>query len=109
LEAASQDTADQADSCGSVWGKRKMNFRITEHAREEMTRRSITLSLLEQVLNDPQQVVIEKGKLKAYQSTVSFEDGRPFLIRVIVDDTITPAAVVTVYRTSKIRKYWRSE
>jgi len=40
-----------------------------------MTRRSITLSLLEQVLNDPQQVVIEKENLKAYQSTVSFEDG----------------------------------
>jgi hypothetical protein len=56
---------------------------------------------------NPQQIVIEKGNLKAYQSIVSFDDGRTFLIRAIVDDTITPAVVVTAYRTSKTRKYWR--
>ena len=66
------------------------------------------VSLLEQVLKNPQQIVIEKGNLKAYQSIVSFDDGRTFLIRAIVDDTITPAVVVTAYRTSKTGKYWRS-
>jgi len=28
------------------------------------------------------------------------------LLRAIVDDTVDPAIVVTVYRTSKIAKYW---
>ncbi len=31
-----------------------------------------------------------------------------FLLRVIVDDTAKPLMVVTVYRTSKINKYWRT-
>jgi len=85
-----------------------MTFKLTNHVKEEMARRSISWGLLEQVLNNPQQIVIEKGNLKAYQSIVSFEDGRTFLLRAIVDDTIIPAVVVTAYRTSKNRKYWRS-
>ena len=39
---------------------------------------------------------------------VDFGEGKIFLIRAIVDDTIIPATVVTVYRTSKIAKYWRT-
>jgi hypothetical protein len=31
-----------------------------------------------------------------------------FLLRVIVDDGVDPAVVVTVYRTTKIEKYWKS-
>jgi hypothetical protein len=84
-----------------------MIFKLTNHVKEEMVRRSISWTLLEQVLNNPQQIVIEKGNLKAYQSIISFDDGRSFLIRAIVDDTITPAVVVTAYRTSKTKKYWR--
>jgi hypothetical protein len=30
-----------------------------------------------------------------------------FLLRAIVADNVDPAVVVTVYRTSKISKYWR--
>ena len=85
-----------------------MIFKLTNHVKEEMVRRSIPWTLLEQVLNNPQQIVIEKGNLKAYQSIVSFDDGRTFLLRAIVDDNITPVIVVTAYRTSKIGKYWRS-
>jgi hypothetical protein len=85
-----------------------MTFKLSSHVKEEMVRRSISWSLLEQVLNNPQQIVIEKGNLKAYHSIVSFDDGRTFLLRAIVDDTITPVVVVTAYRTSKTRKYWRS-
>ncbi|MDZ4165709.1 MAG: DUF4258 domain-containing protein [Smithellaceae bacterium] len=85
-----------------------MIFKLTNHVKEEMVRRSISWTLLEKVLNNPQQIVIEKENLKAYQSIISFDDGRTFLVRAIVDDTITPAVVVTAYRTSKTGKYWRS-
>jgi hypothetical protein len=30
-----------------------------------------------------------------------------FLLRAIVDYRVDPAVVITVYRTSKIDKYWR--
>jgi hypothetical protein len=84
-----------------------LNYRISHHAREEMERRSISEELLDKVLNDPQQIVVVRENLKAYQSQIDFGKGRFFLLRVIVDDTLKPAVVVTAYRTGKIAKYWR--
>ena len=49
----------------------------------------------------------ERGNKKVYQSQLDFGSGKVFLLRAIVDDTVDPAVVVTVYRTSKIGKYWR--
>ena len=82
-------------------------YRLSDHAKEEMVRRSIPGPLLESVLDNPQQIVPERESLKAYQSAVDFEGGRRFLLRVIVDDTVEPAVIVTVSRTSKMDKYWR--
>lgn len=84
-----------------------MKFILSHHARLEMARRQIPLSLLESVLQQPQQIVSEKRGRKAYQSQVDFGDGRIFLLRAIVEDDVDPANVITVYRTSKISKYWR--
>ena len=83
-------------------------FKLSRHAQEEMERRFISFPLLESVMHNPQQVVVVRGNLKAYQSIVDFGGGKVFLLRAIVDDTIDPAIVVTVYRTSKIQKYWRT-
>jgi hypothetical protein len=63
---------------------------------------------LESVLENPQQVLPERGGKKAYQSQLDFGGGKIFLLRAIVDETVDPAMVVTVYRTSKISKYWRT-
>jgi hypothetical protein len=73
-----------------------------------MARRAIPLDLLESVLQYPQQVVPERSGRKAYQSQVDFGAGKIFLLRAIVDDQVDPTSVVTVYRTSKISKYWRT-
>jgi len=54
-------------------------------------------------------VVYEYGGKKAYQSQVDFGERKIFLLRAIVDDKVEPAIVITVYRTSKISKYWRTE
>ncbi len=86
-----------------------MGFKLTRHAEEETARRSIPPETLEAVLENPQQVVPARRGKKAYQSQVRFADGRMFLVRAIVDDRTEPATVVTVYRTTKVRKYWRSE
>jgi len=60
---------------------------------------------LEAVLGKPDQVVPEKGRVKAYQSKCEI-GGKMFLLRVMVDDSVDPAVVVTAYRTTKIEKYW---
>ena len=84
-----------------------MRFEITKHARKEMNRRTIPDDTVEAILQKPDQIVEEYGNRKAYQSIIDFGTGKSYLVRVIVDDTIMPSQVVTVYRTSKIGKYWR--
>jgi hypothetical protein len=84
-----------------------MKYKLSRHARLEMERRGISLDLLEHVLQNPQQIVPgSKGK-KAYQSIIDFMTGKRFLVRVIVADEHDPPVVITVYRTSKVHKYWR--
>jgi hypothetical protein len=83
-----------------------LNFRLSKHAEEESGRRNISLTLVNEVLQNPEQLISEGG-LEAYQSRIDFGEGKIYLVRVIVDDTVSPAIVVTVYRTSKIKKYWR--
>ena len=85
-----------------------MTFELSPHARDEIARRAIPLNLLESVLQNPQQVVSERIGRKAYQSQLDFGTGKIFLLRAIVEDAVDPANVVTVYRTGKIAKYWRT-
>ncbi|MHB8883268.1 MAG: DUF4258 domain-containing protein [Thermodesulfovibrionales bacterium] len=84
-----------------------MKYEISKHAREEMERRVISVQIVETILQNPQQIVDEYGNKKAFQSIIDIGTGKDYLVRVIVNDTIAPAKVVTVYRTSKISKYWR--
>ncbi len=60
------------------------------------------------MLDSPEQVVPEYGGLTARQSRVELE-GKQYLVRVVVADRPDATVVVTVYRTSRIGKYWRSE
>ncbi|HUJ11341.1 MAG TPA: hypothetical protein VL171_15090 [Verrucomicrobiae bacterium] len=59
------------------------------------------------VLRNPQQIAPERPPRKAFQSLGDFGSGKTILLRAIVDDIVNPAMVVTVYRTSKLSKYWR--
>ena len=85
-----------------------MEYKFSCHAQTEMERRKISVDLVESVLDNPQQVVSEKEGRKAYQSKIDV-GGRAFLLHVIVVDDVEPAVVITVYKTSKIDKYWRAE
>jgi hypothetical protein len=84
-----------------------MNYRISRHAREEMERRKIPLETLESVLKEPQQVVDDPTGNKVYQSKVDFKEGKIYLVRVVTAEKGGMPVVVTVYRTSKVDKYWR--
>ncbi len=84
-----------------------MRFRLSQHAKDEAMRRQIPPAMLDSMLQSPQQIVDEKSGRKTYQSKLDFGGGRIFLLRAIVVDTVDPAVVVTVYRTTKIAKYWR--
>jgi mRNA-degrading endonuclease RelE of RelBE toxin-antitoxin system len=85
-----------------------MDYKFSSHAQTEMERRKISVDLVESVLDNPQQIISEKEERKAYQSKIDI-GGKAFLLRVIVVDNVEPVVVITVYKTSKIDKYWRAE
>ena len=85
-----------------------MPFRLSQHAQEEMVRRAIPLEMIQRVLAEPQQVVDDPSGCKVRQSQLDFGTGKGYLLRVFVNEAAVPAVVVTVYRTSKIAKYWRA-
>ena len=85
-------------------------IRISKHARVQMDERGITEEMVMDILNNPAQVIPEDPDKEIYQSIKHFsEEGRNFLVRVFVNIIKVPNLVITVYRTSKIEKYWRDE
>jgi uncharacterized protein DUF4258 len=84
-----------------------MNHELSAHVEQEMRRRGIPMSVVKAVLAAPAQKVPEHGDIVCYQSKVDINQ-KPYLVRVMVNETAKPPKVVTVYRTSKIGKYWKT-
>jgi hypothetical protein len=84
-----------------------MNYELSTHVQQEMDRRGIPLAVVESVLAAPAQIVPEHGDVVCYQSKAEINQ-KPYLVRVMVNEKATPPKVVTVYRTSKINKYWKA-
>ena len=78
-----------------------MDFTFTPHALKNMQERNVPLQVVLDVLNDPQEIVPEKKGRSSYQSIIEI-NGKPYLLRVIVEPN---GEVVTVYQTSKVSKY----
>jgi hypothetical protein len=83
-------------------------FVFTGHARFEMARREISEEDVVSVLEAPEQMEEQRPGRCVYQQRVTDPaEGKMYLLRVFVDVDRTPAEVVSVYRTSKVAKYWR--
>jgi hypothetical protein len=79
---------------------------FSKHVHEELEKRKIPKTTVDQVLQAPEQKVPEVDDITCYQSRVDI-GGKHYLLRVMVNEIVNPPVVVTVYRTSKIKKYWR--
>lgn len=82
-----------------------MNFEFSKHALEQMELRGIPKAVVEKILTNPVQVRDEDGN-KVYQSIT---EDRKYLIRIFVNDKKNPKLIITVYKTSKIRKYYEGK
>jgi hypothetical protein len=85
-----------------------MNFKFSNHALEEMEKRKVPISFVEAVLENPQQTLQQDEEITIYQSQMDFGTGKLYLLRVFINTTVDPTVVVTVYRTSQIKKHWRN-
>jgi hypothetical protein len=83
-----------------------VKFLISKHAVEEMRRRHISAEQVELLINNPDQIVDAHGGLACYQGFTK-KDGKPRLLRAIVNEATNPKNIVTIYQTSKIKKYWK--
>lgn len=84
-----------------------MELRLSEHAKSESVRRDIPADLLLEVAKEPQQIVAARNGLECRQS--KFLDDfskKEYLLRVVINTKAIPYVIVTVYKTSKIKKYW---
>jgi len=83
------------------------SYVLTSHAAFEIRRRRIEEDLVRRVLAAPEQRHAVRPGRDVLQSRFVFAD-KTYLLRVFVDIDRDPAEVVTVYRTSRIAKYWRA-
>ena len=84
------------------------DFVLSPHALLEMQRRGIDEATIRQVVTRPEQRDELRPGRDVLQSRTELR-GKMYLLRVFVDVDRLPAEVVTVYRTSKVDKYWRGE
>ncbi len=84
-----------------------MEFQISQHAELQLQERQISKAVLEAILAAPQQIVNEGNNKKIYQSCIEFENGKVYLVRAIVGFGTPIPTVITVYRTTQIKRYWR--
>lgn len=84
-----------------------MNFEFTKHALEELRNRGISKETVEKILNNPKQILDSENNRKVYQDIIEFNDNKQYVVRVILEETKNNLKVITVYKSSKISKYWR--
>lgn len=86
-----------------------IDYRLTDHAEAQMARRQISEEMVAQVLSAPEQSELVRAGREVYQSRIGVGDPpNTYLLRVFVEVDRNPPEVVTVYLTSKIDKYWRT-
>ena len=85
-----------------------MDVVISDHARFEIVHRQLSEEVVRSIAQNPQQVVkLRKGRKACNE--YSADDRGEMLLRVICEERHDLLFVVTVYRTSKIDKYWGKE
>jgi len=84
-----------------------MDFLLSRHVKEQMERREIPEDLVMEVLRSPDQV-ISYEQYKVYQKVFSLGQGQ-FLLRAFINDTKEPPILITVYKTSKLSKYYENK
>ncbi len=87
-----------------------MKAKLTEHASFEAQRRNISEKLISSVVENPQQRLLSSKKRVILQNKyIDNNVGKEMLLRVIGKEKGDIFNVITVYKTSRINKYWKKE
>jgi len=83
-----------------------MDLKYSNHAEEELKRRKISKKIIEGIMSNPEQILEMEEDIIIYQSIIEFDNKKKYLVSVIASN-MNPKTIITVYKTSKIKKYWR--
>ena len=72
-----------------------------------MALRGISEADVLDIIANPENIIAQDG-LKVYQRMLRLKE-KSYLFRIFINDLTNPNLVVTVYRTSKISKYYEGE
>lgn len=73
-----------------------------------MARRGLSQDMVHLILIAPEQrLELRPGRTVLQSRVRTGIPERTYLVRVFVDTTTSPPEVVTLYRTSRVTKYWR--
>ena len=78
-------------------------FIYSKHLLQQIQLRNIALVQIEEVLQNPDHVIIEDS-LTVFQK-LFYSNNKTYLLRIFVNEEKKPPVVVTAYKTSKINKY----
>jgi hypothetical protein len=83
---------------------------FSKHAEEQMLRRGITRETVLLVVSHPEEILTndEDATVTTYQSLIK-EDDQCFLLRVFINTDKFPHEIITLYKTSKIKKYYEGK
>ena len=87
-----------------------MDIIFSKHAQEQMVRRNIDYENVFLTITQPDQIIVDDkdSMIVIYQSLIK-EDVGMFLLRVFVNRFQQPNVIVTLYKTTKISKYYESK
>ncbi len=81
-------------------------IRWTDHALDNLTEREIDPTIAESTLNEPEFTVPDSpGRtilMRRYQDRLLQQ---PMVLRIVIEENDDEIAVVTVYKTSQLRRY----
>ena len=85
-----------------------MEFVLLSHVKLQAKERDINIKVIEETISNPQQIVSKPKGLKVAQTKYfDKKENKGYLIRVIFREEKDLRIGITVYKTSKVKKYWR--
>ncbi len=79
---------------------------ISNHAKLQMKERNISEKLIYQAISNPEQIITTDEGRTVFHLRIK---SKRYLLRVIAEQTDSDWLIITVYRTTKIKKYWEGE
>jgi len=81
-----------------------MNYKFSLHAIEQLTNRGISKYIVESIFEEPDDILKRDECLIIFQKSI-IEKNKTYLYRVFVNTCKDPKLIITVYKTSKLKKY----